>query len=102
MSDDTKFEDLEILSELFEAGASGEAGNEHDLETMGMSEIVYVKEVTSEEVKAFDAEAFGNLPDGLKLFSVHTANGVPVALLDDRETAFAAARQYEMRALSVH
>lgn len=73
-----------------------------DLADMGISEIVYVRGVTSEEVKAYDSETFGNLPDGLQLYSVHTADGAPVALLDDRETAFAAASQYEMKAVSVH
>ena len=73
-----------------------------DLADMGISEFVYVRGVTSEEVKAYDSEAFGNLPDGLQLYSVHTADGAPVALLDDRETAFAAASQYEMTAVSVH
>jgi hypothetical protein len=76
--------------------------NEINLVEMGMKDFVYIKSVTSEEVKAFDSETFGDLPDGLQLFSVHTANGVPVALLDDRDTAFAAARQYEMIAVSVH
>lgn len=73
-----------------------------NLATMGMSEIVYVKPVRSEDVKAFDKEAFGDLPDGLQLYSVHRADGVPVALLDDRDVAFAAASQYEMTAVSVH
>lgn len=73
-----------------------------DLAMMGLSEIVYVKPVTSEEVKAFDAETFGSIPDGLQLFAVHSANGIPFALLDDRDTAFAAARQYDMHAVSVH
>lgn len=73
-----------------------------DLEALGLTEIVYVKPVTSEEVKAFDSDAFGNIPDGMQLFAVHTADGAPVALLDDRDTAFAAASQYEMQAVSVH
>lgn len=89
-----------LLDELFEMDEA--AREDMDFETMGLSEIVYVKAVTSEEVKAFDSDAFGSMPDGLKLFAIHTANGVPVALLDDRDTAFAAARQYEMRAVSVH
>ncbi len=80
----------------------GQKAGSHDLAMMGISEIVYVKSVTSEEVKAFDADAFGNIPDGMQLFAVHTADGIPVALLDDRDTAFAAAGQYEMRAVSVH
>ena len=86
LPDDTDAIDLEAL----------------DLEQMGMSEIVYVKPVTSEQVKAFDSDAFGDLPDGLQLYSVHLADGVPVALLDDRATAFAAATQYNMEAVSVH
>ncbi|TNE42356.1 MAG: DUF1150 domain-containing protein [Alphaproteobacteria bacterium] len=73
-----------------------------ELTALGMSEIVYVKPVMSDDVKAADREAFGELPSGLRLFSVHTADGTPVALLDDRETAFAAARQYSMQPVSVH
>lgn len=73
-----------------------------DLENLGLKDIVYVRSVTSDEVKAYDQEAFGDLPDGVRLYSVHRANGTPVALLDDRATAFAAATQYEMTAVSVH
>lgn len=76
--------------------------SEDDLSALGMSEMVYVKQVTSEEVKASEIEGFENLPDGIFLYSVHTADGTPVALLDDRDTAFAAARQYSMEPLSVH
>lgn len=97
---DNKKSDETLLDELFEIDEA--VLDDIDFETMGLSEIVYVKPVTSEEVKAFDSDAFGSIPDGLKLFAVHTANGIPVALLDDRDTAFAAARQYEMRAVSVH
>lgn len=73
-----------------------------DLVNLGIDNLVYVRPVMSDDVKAFDAEAFGDLPDGLQLYSVHRANGVPVALLDDRDTAFAAATQYEMTPVSVH
>lgn len=92
--------DETLLDEPFERNEA--VLDEIDFETMGLSEIVYVKPVTSEQVKAFDADTFGNIPDGLQLFAVHTADGIPVALLDDRDTAFAAASQYEMRAVSVH
>lgn len=73
-----------------------------ELTAFGMSEIVYVKPVLSDDVKASDREAFSELPNGLRLFAVHTADGTPVAILDDRDTAFAAARQYSMEPLSVH
>lgn len=97
---DRKKSDETLLDELFEMDEA--VLDEFDFENMGLSEIVYIKPVTSEEVKAFAPDAFGNIPDGVTLFAVHTANGIPVALLDDRDTAFAAARQYEMRAVSVH
>lgn len=88
------------FNELLER--DGQKAIEIDRATMGLSETVYVKSVTSEEVKAFDDEIFGDIPDGLQLFAVHTADGIPVALLDDRDTAFAAARQFDMQAVSVH
>ncbi len=94
MTDKKQFEEL--------LGRESKKVSKVDLAMMGISEIVYVKPVTSEEVKAFDSDIFGNIPDGLQLFAVHTADGVPVALLDDRDTAFAAASQYDMRAVSVH
>lgn len=97
---DIKKSDKNLLEDLFETDET--LVSEIDLETMGLSEVVYIKPVTSEEVKAFDSDTFGNIPDGMKLFAVHTADGVPVALLDDRDTAFAAASQYEMLAVSVH
>lgn len=73
-----------------------------ELNALGMSEIVYVKPVMSEDVNAAEIEGVEELPDGLLLFAVHTADGTPVALLDDRDTAFAAARQYSMEPVSVH
>jgi hypothetical protein len=97
---DIKKSDNSLLEDLIETDET--LVREFDLETMGLSEIVYIKPVTSEEIKAFDFETFGDIPDGMKLFAVHTANGIPVALLDDRDTAFAAAKQYEMQAVSVH
>lgn len=73
-----------------------------DLSELDLSDIVYVKSVTSEEVKAADVEGTESLPDGIMLYAVHTADGTPVALLDNRDTAFAAARQYSMEPMSVH
>jgi len=73
-----------------------------DLIELGLSDIVYVKSVTSDEVKAAEVEGTEGLPDGIMLYAVHTADGTPVALLNDRDTAFAAARQYSMEPMSVH
>ena len=55
--------------------------------------MVYVREVTAADlhgavdgIEEFDADA--------TLFSVHAADGTPMALVDEREAAFAAAREY--------
>ena len=76
--------------------------SKEDLTALGMSDLVYVKPVMSDDVKAAELEGVEGLPDGLLLYAVHTADGTPVALLDDRDTAFAAARQYSMEPQSVH
>lgn len=35
-------------------------------------------------------------------FAIHAADGSQMAILDEREVAFAAARQHDMEPLSVH
>ncbi len=40
--------------------------------------------------------------DGEASFAVHSADGSPMAVLNDREVAFAAVRQHDMEPLSVH
>ena len=73
-----------------------------ELAELGQSTLVYVKAVKSDDVKATDPEELARIPDGITLYAVHFADGTPVALLDDREAAFIAARQYEMDPVSVH
>ncbi len=65
--------------------------------------LVYVRQVDPAELKAegmmpFDAV----LPDGLKLYAVHLADGRRIAVLDSRESAFAAALQNDLTPVSVH
>ncbi len=75
---------------------------EHDLAAMGGDRVVYVREVAPDEM-----DLLGEVPEdfkreGLKLYSVHAYDGTRMAVLDDREAAFAAARQFEMEPVSVH
>jgi hypothetical protein len=42
------------------------------------------------------------VPEDATLYSVHTADGERIALVGDRDLAFAAARQHEMNPVSVH
>lgn len=67
---------------------------------LGAPDLVYVR-----EVRRVDLDGVSGLeevaPDA-RLFAVCAANGARVAVLDDREAAFAAARQHEMTPLSTH
>ena len=73
------------------------------LAAMGAHNTVYIREVA-----AADLEAEGAVPEGMvlpkdtKLYAVYSAMGIRMAVLDDRERAFASARMYEMEPVSVH
>lgn len=75
---------------------------EHDLASMGGDRLVYVREVAEDEIDLLEEVPADYKKDGLKLYSVHAYDGTRMAVLDDREAAFAAARQFEMEPVSVH
>ena len=58
-----------------------------DLAMLGMQNIAYVKQV---EV------------DGNTGFAIHAADGTQMALIGDRDIAFAVVRQNELEPVSVH
>lgn len=71
---------------------------------IGVPNIVYVREILAGEL-ADELGELGseiNVPADTRLFAVHAANGQRMAVLDDRATAFAGARQYDLEPLSVH
>lgn len=59
----------------------------NDLAILGMTDVAYVKSVNGE--------------DGV-VFEIHAADGTPVAVMSERELAFATVRQHDMEPLSVH
>jgi hypothetical protein len=59
----------------------------NDLAMLGMQDIAYVKPV---------------LVDGTEGFAVHAADGTRMALIANRDLAFAVVRQNEMEPVSVH
>lgn len=73
------------------------------LAMIGAPKMVYIREIDASELKA-DGLVPGDtsFPNGLKFYAVHAANGQRMAILDDREAAFSAARQNEMEPVSVH
>jgi hypothetical protein len=42
------------------------------------------------------------LENGQPAFSVHAADGTPLAIISDRDTAFAAVRSHDLEPVSVH
>ena len=71
------------------------------LAALGTKELVYVRPVNLAELDG-ELENIDQIPEDATLYAVHAADGTRMAVLTDRETAFAAARHYEMEPLSVH
>lgn len=69
--------------------------------TIGMPNIVYVREVRAAEVERELGSELG-VPADTRLYAVHAANGQRMAVLDNRDAAFAGARQYDLVPVSVH
>jgi len=58
-----------------------------ELALFGMQDLAYVKTV---------------VVDGTLAYAVHAADGTQIALLADRDVAFATIRQHDLEPLSVH
>ncbi|MDR3467323.1 MAG: DUF1150 domain-containing protein [Xanthobacteraceae bacterium] len=80
---------------------SPEAVSPEALAAMGEGHIAYVKQIRSEDVPHLFPEAPQVAP-GLKLFTLHSADGTPMMLTDSREAALANAWSHELEAVSVH
>jgi hypothetical protein len=68
---------------------------------LGGGQVAYVREIKSEEVKALFPQA-PQIAPGMKLFSLHAADGTPIIVTDSREAAVANAREHELDTVSVH
>lgn len=64
---------------------------------------VYVREVGIDELKDSGViPVDAPIPATMKFFALHAADGRRVAVVDNREMAFVAARQHELEPVSVH
>lgn len=61
--------------------------SDHDLAALGLQEVAYVKPVRVE---------------GNTAYAVHAADGTEIAVMADRDIAFATIRQNDLRPVSVH
>ncbi|KPF84863.1 small protein [Brevundimonas sp. AAP58] len=76
-----------------------------DLKGLGAPDLVYVREISAADVLADVRveEAKGLMIDpDQTLYAVHSADGERLAVMLDRETAFAAAVAHELAPVSVH
>lgn len=77
-----------------------------ELAELGGKKLVYVRTVLASECAddLVDDEtgAVIDIPGDTTLYSVHAGDGQRIALVGDRDLAFAAARQHEMNPVSVH
>ena len=61
--------------------------SDHDLATLGLEHVAYIRPVEL---------------DGEAAYSVHAADGTEIAVLSDRNVAFATIRQHDMYPVCVH
>ncbi len=72
-----------------------------ELARLGGGQVAYIKELTSDEARRIFPAVEG-LPKGLDLFSLHAADGTPIALTDTRQAAVSHAMGDELEIASVH
>ncbi|MEX0646049.1 MAG: DUF1150 domain-containing protein [Parvularculaceae bacterium] len=86
--------------------AKARAMTAREFAALGGRKLVYVRPVVARDVMGDlideDGDMVLEVPEDATLYSVHTADGERIALVGDRELAFAAARQHEMNPVSVH
>ena len=68
---------------------------------LGEGALAYLKKVSSDEIRG----RFPGLPEiapGLELWALFAANGQPIFLTDERNSALGAAAQNDLTPLSIH
>ena len=68
---------------------------------LGDGEIAYMKTIMSEDVRTLFPQA-PEIEPGLKLFTLHAADGTPIMLTDSRDAAIANAVKQKLEMVSVH
>ena len=84
-----------------EAAAVARLMSKQDLAVLGGGKVAYIKTMTSEEAKAMFPAVEG-LPQGINLYSLHAADGTPIALTDTRQAAVGHALGDELEIASLH
>ncbi len=91
---------------FFEDDSLRKSLTQREFAELGGRKLVYIRAVVArdvmEDLRDDDGDISFEVHEEDVLYSVHSAGGERIALVGDRELAFAAARQYEMNPVSVH
>lgn len=75
--------------------------SELELARLGGGEVAYIKTLTSDEAHLLFPQVEG-LPKGMLLFSLHAADGTPIALTDTLAAAVGHAAEDELSIAPLH
>jgi len=75
--------------------------SELELAHLGGGEVAYIKTLTSDEALEMFPMIEG-LPKGIPLFSLHAADGTPIALTDTLQAAIGHAHEDELAIAALH
>ncbi|WP_045837252.1 DUF1150 domain-containing protein [Hyphomicrobium sp. 99] len=75
--------------------------SELELARLGGGEVAYIKTLTSDEAIEMFPQIEG-LPKGIPLFSLHAADGTPIALTDTLQAAIGHAQEDELLIAPLH
>jgi len=74
-----------------------------EAETFEGSRLAYIKPIGANEARALGILPSDIvLPQGVKLYAIHTADGTPIAIMDNWDAAYGAAVQNNYTPVSVH
>lgn len=74
---------------------------ETELASLGEGQIAYIRQMSNSEARRMFPGVQG-LPKGIDLFSLHGADGTPIALTDSRQAAMGHAVEGELEIASIH
>jgi hypothetical protein len=74
---------------------------ELELASLGGGEVAYIKTLSPDEANRMFPMVRG-LPDGIPLFSLHAADGTPIALTDTMQAAIGHAEEGELMVAPLH
>lgn len=74
---------------------------QNELATLGGGVVAYIKTLTFDEATRM-FPAIEGLPKGINLFSLHAADGTPLALTDTKQAAIGHAIDDDLEIASVH